>query len=146
MRIGRIVLSLLAVATIGCGEPRAAIEARIDGKRIYGCDDAGVFELTPKPGGWKFACGDGSVIDFFYETDDTPAKGTIETITIQPSEGPKPRDMQLVGTKNTFDCPNGDAERGGEPFPTAGRGVEAGTYTFELLDPCERLEVVIEYR
>jgi hypothetical protein len=148
MRFDLLALPLLVVSSLGCGEPRATIDVRFNDAPLYRCEGAEVSALTPKPGGWAFKCDDGSNIYFVYETSDTPAKGTIETITIQPRDksGPQPRAMLLVGDESTRDCPNGETERGGEPFPTGLRGVEGGSYTFDLVEPCGKLEVVIDRR
>lgn len=141
----RITFPLIAVALLGCGEPRAAIELRFDGEVLFQCDDASVSELTPKPGGWAFKCGDGSSAYFIYETADTPAKGTIETITITPKGGAEQQpDLRVLADAATSECPSAKADRGGEPFPTAGRGPKPGTYTIALAQPCGPLEVVIK--
>ncbi len=137
----RITFLLIAAALLGCGEPRAGIELRFDGEVKYQCDDASVSELTPKPGGWAFKCGDGSSAYFVYETADTPAKGTIETITITPKDGAAQPDLRVLADEAAGECPSAKADRGADAFPT--RGPKTGTYTIALAQPCGPLEVVI---
>lgn len=141
----RVASLLIATALLGCSEPRAAIEVRLDGEVLFECADASVSELTPKPGGWAFKCGDGSSVYFVYETTDTPAKGTIETITITPVEGgSKPTDLHVLADKPGIDCPSAKAERGADAFPAGRRGPKPGSYTMALAQPCGSLEVVIK--
>jgi hypothetical protein len=143
----RITFALIAVVLLGCGEPRAGIEVRFDDEVLFQCDDASVSELTPKAGGWAFKCGDGSSVYFVYETADTPAKGTIETITITPVEGSsKSTDLRVVADEPGIDCPSAKADRGADAFPTGTRGPKPGSYTMALARPCGALEVVVRER
>jgi hypothetical protein len=141
----RVTFPILTAALLGCGEPRAAIEMRFDGEVVYECDDANLSELSPKPGGWAFQCGDGSSVYVVYETDDTPAKGTIESITIRPKEGATqtPTDLHALADEPGIDCPSAKPDRGPDAFPTTTRGPKPGTYTLALVRPCGALEVVI---
>jgi hypothetical protein len=145
MRRHTFTLALLAAALLGCGEPRSAIEVRFGGEKLYACDDASVSELTPKPGGWAFKCGDGSSVYFVYETEDTPAKGTIETVTITPVKGTEQvlTDLRSIADEPGVDCPSAKADRGADAFPAGGRGVKAGSYTLAMARPCGSLEVVV---
>jgi hypothetical protein len=85
--LGLLSIAVIAVSLLGCGEQRASIELRTKAETIVRCDDAAVSELSPSPGGWAFGCGDGSSVYVIYETDDTPAKGTIEVIEAQRGKG-----------------------------------------------------------
>jgi hypothetical protein len=141
----RVTLMLVAGAMLGCGEPRSAIEVHFGGEKIYACEDAGVSELTPKPGGWAFKCRDGSSIYFVYETEDTPAKGTIERVTIDRAKGDEHPLTELwsIADEGGGECPSAKADRGADAFPTGGRGVKAGSYTLAMAQPCGALEVVV---
>jgi hypothetical protein len=121
------------------------IEVRFDGDVLLVCHDVEVSELTPEPGGWAFKCDDGSSVYFVYETADTPAKGTIETITITPVEAPQVSDLHVIAAPGIH-CPSAKADRGADAFPIGSRGPKPGSYTIALAKPCGTLEVVINER
>jgi hypothetical protein len=148
MRPTCLTLTLLAAALLGCGEQRSAIEVHLRGEKIYACDDAIVSELTPKPGGWAFKCRDASSIYFVYETEDTPAKGTIERVTIMRAKGDENplTELRSIADEPGVVCPSANADRGADALPTGGRGVKAGSYTLAMASPCGPLEVIVSDR
>jgi hypothetical protein len=142
----RLTSALIAMALLGCTEkPITEIKVRFDGEELFVCHRAEVSELTPTPGGWAFKCDDGSSVYFVYETADTPAKGTIETITITPVEAPQVSDLHVMAAPG-IDCSSAKADRGADAFPTGPRGPKPGRYTMALAKPCGTLEVVISER
>lgn len=145
MRLGYLSAFILLGVT-GCGEQHASITVKLDGKQIYTCAKAAVSELTPTPGGWAFKCDDGGTSVYLeYETEDTPAKGTIETILVK-----KPYTATMLpayhATLHGIDCASAKAaakDRGPAALETSWGGIESTTFKVPLAQPCGELEVAI---
>ena len=144
-----IHLSLFLLAA--CGEQSASLVLKIDGQEIYRCDQAVISELSPKPGGWRFACSNGGGVYFTYETDGTQAKGTIERIHV--TKNPNENEITLLPAYRIADTANLECEKakslaknvGPDPFPTTLFGrLDSGTFKMDLAQPCGILEVTID--
>jgi hypothetical protein len=137
-----------AMLLLGCGEQRGSIELRTATETIARCETAAITELSPSPGGWAFKCNDGSSVYVIYETNDTPAKGTIEAIDVNRGTGERLSLLPAYRASEVDDaeCPSASAlgaKVGGEPLLAGLRGLATGTRAVEMARPCGTLEIVV---
>ena len=132
---------------------KVSIRLELENNEIYSCRDAVIEKLSPKNGGFVFACKDipqkGSLYVIYDTSSETSNDGSIKEISLQNSGNSQVFKPAVYSSKRgEIDCSSAKSlnrETGEKPFTETLLGYpQKGIYTLAMSQPCGNLKFHIE--